>query len=512
MAWPNWQAAALPCRVESFPFAPWAHLIPNLPLLQRKLRVALPCIGLSGISEGMWHVGWKGMEIIHAYDIDTELIPAMLARHDPEIVQRFNIGPSGNLLHLDITKMEDVDMIIAGPPCPPFSSIGSKKGWNDERSRVFSVVHNMLKDQYQRKSLKAFIVEMVPGMDQERNVGSSTSWRVNKTNLYQTWLRRLREDLRGFKVVSWVMQSSNYLPQHRVRIYTVGICVEILGNRVMIQPVLPSIATSLRTTLKSTLSTELLALCEHSLTGQQRANLMTMKQQLLAKRLPGEPLSCCISVDRDPNMTFGEYYRKDGCVCTLRTQNEMLWILMVDCSGKVTLSRCLHPVERLSLQGFHPELAKTFSKKALLRVTGNACTVPVITSVFGQLLCLLAEPYVLGLPDVPRPLSMWTHSQSALVIASHYHNMLKYISILCSLVAILQQLVQLEVVKANVPGGAHDLSSDGPPAYSASISCHFACKHLAHDDTDNPCKRTASLTHLANSTRTKRMKVEASNS
>ena len=68
-------------------------------------------------------------------------------------------------------------------------------------------------------------------------------------------------------------------------------------------------------------------------------------------------------------MVFGECGRQDGCVCTLRTQNEMLWILMVDCAGVVTLSRCLHPVERLGLQGFSPELAKGLSKRALLRFT-----------------------------------------------------------------------------------------------------------------------------------------------
>ena len=81
------------------------------------------------------------MEIIHAYDVDTELLPALLARFGPEVVERFDIGPSGNLLHLDIDKMEDVDLIIAGPPCPPFSSMGLKGGWNDERAQTFRVVH-----------------------------------------------------------------------------------------------------------------------------------------------------------------------------------------------------------------------------------------------------------------------------------------------------------------------------------------------------------------------------------
>ena len=64
---------------------PWAHLVPNLPQLRRKLRAALPCIGLDGIGAGLWEVGWAGMDIIHAYDIDTELIPALQVLHGPDV-------------------------------------------------------------------------------------------------------------------------------------------------------------------------------------------------------------------------------------------------------------------------------------------------------------------------------------------------------------------------------------------------------------------------------------------
>ena len=86
MAWQAWPAGGLPCAAEGFPLAPWAHFVPSLPPLQRNWRAALPSIGLSGISEGLWHVGWTGMEISHAYDVDTELLPALLARFGPEVV------------------------------------------------------------------------------------------------------------------------------------------------------------------------------------------------------------------------------------------------------------------------------------------------------------------------------------------------------------------------------------------------------------------------------------------
>ena len=119
----------------------------------------------------------------------------------------------------------------------------------------------------------------------------------------------------------------------------------------MIAPSLPSTATHLRTSLSSALHMGLPALCEQSLKGQQRDNLMTMKQCLLAHRPRGTEVTCCLSVDRDPRKTFGEYLPTDGCVCTLHTGSEMLWIMMVDSAGIVTLSRCIRPVERLSLQG-----------------------------------------------------------------------------------------------------------------------------------------------------------------
>ena len=104
---------------------PWAHLVPSLPPLRRKLRAVWACMGIRGISEGLRQQDWPWMDVIHGYDVDTELLPALLALFGPEVVERFDIGPSGNALNLDIDKMADVDVLISGPPCPPFSAIGA---------------------------------------------------------------------------------------------------------------------------------------------------------------------------------------------------------------------------------------------------------------------------------------------------------------------------------------------------------------------------------------------------
>ena len=137
---------------------------------------------------------------------------------------------------------------------------------------------------------------------------------------------------------------------------------------------------------------------ELALSSQQRANLVHAKQRL--RMVIGRGTIACISVDRDPGSIFGQCIRYDGDVFTLRTASELVWLYSCDQDGRKTLSRCLHPVERLALQGFRPEVALSFSKVDLLRVTGNACSVPVVTAVFRQLLKPYMHPVAFGLPQI----------------------------------------------------------------------------------------------------------------
>jgi hypothetical protein len=113
------------------------------------------------------------------------------------------------------------------------------------------------------------------------------------------------------------------------------------------------------------------------------------------------PVACC-SVDRDPEKTFETGTRIDGNVPTLRTTNELLWLVRFDAEGKLVVSRGLHPIERLGLQGFRPELAAVLSKTALLRVTGNSFSVPVVVAVFGQCVAAL-RPLVAHEPIARHP-------------------------------------------------------------------------------------------------------------
>ena len=93
-----------------------------------------------------------------------------------------------------------------------------------------------------------------------------------------------------------------------------------------------------------------------------------------------------ISLDRDLDSAFGDgWVRTDGRVATLRTCNELVWLLSGE-SQAPWISRCLHPLERAYLQGFPPSALAGLGKRDLLRTTGNAMSVPVVASVLSRLL------------------------------------------------------------------------------------------------------------------------------
>jgi len=401
MVWQSWPEGHLPVDTAGFPQAPWKHLIGSLPPLHRKLRLALPCIGLDALGVGLRALGWHDFELKYACDVDPKLLAGLLAVHGPIGLggPGVAIGHSvGNLLLMDVRPWERVDIVVAGPPCPPWSSIGLRHSAADPREQVFQKVTECIIHQGQL-GCYGFIVEMVTGMD-------SRSVSCGGETYYAAWREQLRREAPMFTVYCWHMETSDYLPQHRARLYTVGIHRDaLLGRHVSppLPPLVPPVA------LEAMLHKGLRRIDEDSLSPQHRANLAAAKLIIARHRQSksgatglGAPM-VCLAVDRCPEKTWGLPMRFDGLVCTLRTCNEMIW-LYKDGRNGVEWSRCLHPVERLTLQGFPAELAECFSKIDLLRVSGNSFSVPVVTAVFRQWLSVIATPSVLGVMGPPLPL------------------------------------------------------------------------------------------------------------
>jgi len=109
-----------------------------------------------------------GYEVTVAMDLEAGYRPALEALHvrrtgkTPEV---FRMGKqSGNVIGFPIHLLPPCDILVAGPPCPPWSSQGVRKGQTDIRSTVFHTVVKWVVQLATRGQLKAVVLENVVGV------------------------------------------------------------------------------------------------------------------------------------------------------------------------------------------------------------------------------------------------------------------------------------------------------------------------------------------------------------
>ena len=126
----------------------------------------------------------------------------------------------GDIPHGDITKIKandipDFDVLLAGFPCQPFSTIGKRQGFeHSTQGTLFYDVARIIAT----KKPKAFMLENVPGLL------SHDSGRTFK--VIDNALKEL-----GYTVDYKVLDSSHFgVPQQRKRIYIVGFREDVVLN------------------------------------------------------------------------------------------------------------------------------------------------------------------------------------------------------------------------------------------------------------------------------------------
>jgi DNA (cytosine-5)-methyltransferase 1 len=108
----------------------------------------------------------------------------------------------------NIKDLPDFELLSGGFPCQPFSMMGKKEGFNDDRGNVFYSIIEILKI----KRPKFLLLENV------RNLKNHDSGRT-----YKEIIRSLTEDA-GYAVSSIILDTKNYgLPQTRRRIFLFGV-------------------------------------------------------------------------------------------------------------------------------------------------------------------------------------------------------------------------------------------------------------------------------------------------
>ena len=261
---------------------------------------------------------------------------------------------------------------------PPVPSIGARRAQDDPREAVYQKVIDIIVDQGCKGAL-LFILEMVPGI-LHRHQGASMSY-------YDNWISELHQRAPQWAIQSWRLNTCVFgVPQDRERVYIVAI-----NKDTVCLPPTPPVASlcggvSSPTALAAFLHPRLPRHMEFTLNANMSSNLWAYKVIIKAEleHGPRGPFAC-ISFDSDPSKDYGAWVQVDGMVDTFRTSNKHLWLLSLG-EGEPSFSRSLHPMERFGLQGFPAWVGEGMSKRDVLEVTGNACSVPVVGSVLVQVL------------------------------------------------------------------------------------------------------------------------------
>ena len=181
--------------------------------------------GCGGLSEGFYKQGFKALAHVEIDHTACETLKTRMKYYGYNSVDR-------DVLELDITRDDvtecidnavdgqNVDVIIGGPPCQSFSSLGRAKDENgmknDPRNYLFESYVKILN--YYRP--KFFVFENVTGI---------LTAKINKKHIINTIIEKLSENYKvTTKPGAHVLNSANYgVPQIRKRVILIGVRKDI---------------------------------------------------------------------------------------------------------------------------------------------------------------------------------------------------------------------------------------------------------------------------------------------
>jgi DNA (cytosine-5)-methyltransferase 1 len=127
----------------------------------------------------------------------------------------FGHRPAGDISKIESKDIPKFEILVAGFPCQPFSSIGKREGFlHATQGTLFHEICRIIDD----KKPLAFLLENVKGL--KTHDGGNT-WSVIEEALRS----------RGYSVDSDILDASDYgVPQRRERIYVVGFKLSVIKD------------------------------------------------------------------------------------------------------------------------------------------------------------------------------------------------------------------------------------------------------------------------------------------
>jgi DNA (cytosine-5)-methyltransferase 1 len=161
----------------------------------RKLKFVDLFCGIGGFHSAAASLG---MECVFACDIDADCRIAY--------AHNYGIEPKSDICAIEASDIPDMDILLAGFPCQPFSIIGSRNGFADARGTLFFEIARII----EAKKPKAFVLENVKQLA-THNKGETLKHIIDI-------LKELHYDVE-FRILN----ALNFgLPQRRERVMIVG--------------------------------------------------------------------------------------------------------------------------------------------------------------------------------------------------------------------------------------------------------------------------------------------------
>jgi DNA (cytosine-5)-methyltransferase 1 len=154
--------------------------------------------------------------------------------------QNYNLRPEVDVTKLDTSTMPDFDVLCGGFPCQAFSHAGNQDGFMDIRGTLFMEVVRILKD----KQPKYFILENVKNLTAHDN---GNTWSVIYRSLVDA----------GYVTTQTPILVSPHqygIPQHRERVYILGIRNDISRILLPFKPPSRSTPCSIHDILDTTIN------------------------------------------------------------------------------------------------------------------------------------------------------------------------------------------------------------------------------------------------------------------
>ncbi|NRA74192.1 MAG: DNA (cytosine-5-)-methyltransferase [Rickettsiales bacterium] len=269
----------------------------------------------------------------------------------------------GDLMRIDLNKLDNFDFLLAGFPCQAFSIVGKRRGFEDKRGQIIYGISEIIKG----KKPKAFVLENVKGLIN-----------INNGKVLKEILMLLEKD--GYQVFWKVLESSDFgIPQARERVYFVGIRDDVYNGKFCF-PNNSEKKASLRSFL---------------IDGDSRFILKKSLYQTFMKYLSNKYNKGKYDIEE---LLDQEYLVLDTRQSDLRLYCNKIPTLRTGRQGilyvKNKTIRKLSGLEALLLQGFDLRKAKkaqkNFAQTTILAQAGNAMTVNVMQEIGNSILKYLA--------------------------------------------------------------------------------------------------------------------------